>query len=209
MGLPIAEPSRRPERADAARNRARVLAAAQRLFAERGATAVSMEDIARAAGVGKGTLYRRYPDRASVAVALLDDHEHALQERLLSGPPPLGPGAPPAQRLAAFYAAMIELLDQHLDLALAAGTGAVRYRTGAYAFWRAHVHTLLTAAGVPDPDDVLAEILLAPLAVDLHRHLASRGASTRQLRTALERLAVGTLAGASDARCAPAPASGH
>lgn len=69
-----------------------------------------MEDLARAAGVGKGTLYRRFPDRASIAVALLDEHERTLQERLLRGPPPLGPGAPPAERLAAFYAAMVDLL---------------------------------------------------------------------------------------------------
>jgi AcrR family transcriptional regulator len=99
--LPDPRPSlERRERADAAHNRRRVLAAAEELFASRGARAVTMEDIARAAGVGKGTLYRRFPDRASIAVALLDEHERALQERLLRGPPPLGPGAPPAERLA-------------------------------------------------------------------------------------------------------------
>jgi AcrR family transcriptional regulator len=187
--LPLVDPPPRPERADAARNRARVLAAAERLFAARGAREVSMEDIAREAGVGKGTLYRRYPDRAALAVALLDEHERRLQERLLGGPPPLGPGAPPAQRLAAFYAAMVELLARHLDLALAAETGAARYRTGAYGFWRAHVHALVVEAGVDDPDDVLAELLLAPLAVDLHQHLTARGADLGALTAALTRLA--------------------
>jgi AcrR family transcriptional regulator len=187
--LPLVDPPPRPERADAARNRARVLAAAERLFAARGAREVSMEDIAREAGVGKGTLYRRYPDRAALAVALLDEHERRLQERLLGGPPPLGPGAPPAQRLAAFYAAMVELLARHLDLALAAETGAARYRTGAYGFWRAHVHALVAEAGVDDPDDVLAELLLAPLAVDLHQHLTARGADLGALTAALTRLA--------------------
>jgi AcrR family transcriptional regulator len=187
--LPLVDPPPRPERADAARNRARGLAAAERLFAARGAREVSMEDIAREAGVGKGTLYRRYPDRAALAVALLDEHERRLQERLLGGPPPLGPGAPPAQRLAAFYAAMVELLARHLDLALAAETGAARYRTGAYGFWRAHVHALVAEAGVDDPDDVLAELLLAPLAVDLHQHLTARGADLGALTAALTRLA--------------------
>jgi AcrR family transcriptional regulator len=187
--LPLVDPPPRPERADAARNRARVLAAAERLFAARGAREVSMEDIAREAGVGKGTLYRRYPDRAALAVALLDEHERRLQERLLGGPPPLGPGAPPAQRLAAFYAAMVELLARHLDLALAAETGAARYRTGAYGFWRAHVHALVVEDGVDDPDDVLAELLLAPLAVDLHQHLTARGADLGALTAALTRLA--------------------
>jgi AcrR family transcriptional regulator len=59
------------ERADAARNRRRVLEAAEKLFARHGADRVTMEEIARAAGAGKGTLYRRYPDRAAIAVALL------------------------------------------------------------------------------------------------------------------------------------------
>src|SRR4029453_16576653 len=86
--LPDPRPSlERRERGDAARNRRRVLAAAEELFAARGAGEVTMEDIARAAGVGKGTLYRRFPDRASIAVALLDEHERALQEQLLPGPP--------------------------------------------------------------------------------------------------------------------------
>jgi AcrR family transcriptional regulator len=187
--VPLADPPPRPERADAARNRARVLAAAERLFAARGASEVSMEDIAREAGVGKGTLYRRYPDRAALALALLDEHERRLQEQLLGGPPPLGPGAPPAQRLAAFYAAMVALLDRHLDLALAAETGAARYRTGAYAFWRAHVRALIVEAGVGDPDDVLAELLLAPLAVELHQHITARGADLDALTSALARLA--------------------
>jgi len=193
--LSLADPSQRPERADAARNRVRVLAAAERLFAERGATQVSMEDIAKTAGVGKGTLYRRYPDRAAVAVALLDEHERRLQQQLLGGPPPLGPGAPAADRLAAFYAAMIELLDQHLDLALAAETGDARFRTGAYGFWRAHLRVLLHAADVPDTDDALAEMLLAPLGGELYRHLRGRGLSRAQVVTTLTELANRTLGG--------------
>lgn len=183
----------RRERADAARNRVRVLAAAERLFTERGATSVSMEDVARAAGVGKGTLYRRYPDRAALAVALLDEHERRLQQRLLDGPPPLGPGAPPGERLAAFYDAMVDLLDRHLDLALAAETGSARFRTGAYGFWRAHVRVLLREAEVADPGDVLAEALLAPLAGELYQHLRERGVSPDQIRAGLDALARRTL----------------
>jgi hypothetical protein len=48
------------ERADAARNRWRVLAAAERLFAERGVAAVTMHDVVAAAGIGKGTLWRQH-----------------------------------------------------------------------------------------------------------------------------------------------------
>ena len=157
------------ERADAARNRQRVLAAAQELFAAADPTAVTMGDIARAAGVGRATLYRRFPDTASVAVALLDEHERRLQEQMISGPPPLGPGARPADRLAAFYAAMIELLEQHLHLALGAERGSARFATGAYGFWRVHVRALLVAADVPDPDS-LVDTLLAPLAPEVFQH---------------------------------------
>src|ERR1700681_4439510 len=87
------------ERADAVRNRARILAAAERLFAERGAGCVSMDDIAGAAGVGKGTLFRRFGSRAALALALLSECETAFQEEFIRGEPPLGPGASPAERL--------------------------------------------------------------------------------------------------------------
>ena len=151
-----------PERADAARNRERVLAAAATLLAERRPEAVTMTDVATAAGVGRGTLYRRYPDVAAIATALLDQHERDLQQQLISGAPPLGPGAPPAQRLAAFYAAMVDLLGQHAHLVLGAETGRSRFETGAYGFWRTHVRSLLIEAGITDAVPLI-EPLLAPL----------------------------------------------
>ncbi|GII63952.1 TetR family transcriptional regulator [Sphaerisporangium krabiense] len=177
------------ERSDAARNRARVLAAAERLFATTDARQVTMEDIARAAGVGRATLYRRYPDPASIAVALLDEHERRLQEHILRGEPPLGPGASPADRLAAFYAASADLLEDHLHLALGAEVGQARFAAGAYGFWRAHVRALLAEAGVPDPD-AAADTALAPLAPDLYRfqrHTA--GLTKERLVTSLAWLA--------------------
>jgi AcrR family transcriptional regulator len=125
-------------RADAARNREKVLSAAARLFAGQGARNVTMADIAQAAGVGRATLYRRYPDVASIATALLDSHERELQEELLRGSPPLGPGATPGSRLTAFYAAMVDLLEQHHELVLGTEVGQSRLRTGAYGFWRSH-----------------------------------------------------------------------
>ena len=156
------------ERADAAQNRAKVLQAAERVFAERDPRTVTMADIARAAGIGRATLYRRYPDPGSVAIALLDKHERQLQEKLLSGPPPLGPGAPADARLAAFYQAMVDLLERHLHLALGAETGQSRLVTGAYGFWRTHVRELVRQAGVGDPN-ALADVLLAPLAPEVYQ----------------------------------------
>ncbi len=182
-----------PERADAARNRARVLAAAAQLFATRDPRALTMDDIAKAAGVGRATVYRRYPDTWSIAVALLDKHERALQERLLRGDPPLGPGAPPATRLAAFYAAMVEMLDAHADLVLGTETGGARFATGAYGFWSAHVRSLLVEAGIADPD-AMVDVLLAPVSAEIYLHQRARALTSTQITDALDRLAHAVLA---------------
>ena len=155
------------ERADAARNRLRVLAAAERLFAERGVACVTMDDIAAAAGVGKGTLYRRFTDKGGLAVALLDERERELQAAMLSGPPPLGPGAPAVERLEAFVAAYLLLVDRQLDLVLMSQTSApgARLRTGAHALWRQHCALLLRSAGAAD-HQLRADLLLAGLAAE-------------------------------------------
>ncbi|PKV78229.1 TetR family transcriptional regulator [Nocardia fluminea] len=182
------------ERTDAARNRAKVLAAAAELFADRDPRTVTMDDIAKAAGVGRGTLYRRYPDRNAIAVALLDEHERALQEQLLRGAPPLGPGAPPADRLAAFYAAMIELLTAHAHLVLGAETGGARFATGAYGFWSVHVRSLLIDAGVPQPDSMV-DTVLAPLAAEVYLQQRERGLTPDQITAGLSTLAQRLLRG--------------
>ncbi|MFX0580044.1 TetR/AcrR family transcriptional regulator [Nocardia nepalensis] len=194
MDLLGGQPTAAPERADAARNRAKVLAAAAELFATRDPRTVTMDDIAKAAGVGRGTLYRRYPDRNSIAVALLDEHERALQEKLLRGEPPLGPGAAPAERLAAFYAAMVELLDGHADLVLGAETGGARFATGAYGFWVLHIRSLLVAGGVEEPD-AMVDALLAPLAAEVYQHQRERGLTSAQIAAALSVLAHSVLSG--------------
>ncbi|PCG82978.1 TetR family transcriptional regulator [Streptomyces sp. WZ.A104] len=157
------------ERADAARNRAAVLEAAARLFAEKGVEAVSMDQVAAAAGVGKGTLFRRFGDKSGLAVALLDARERVLQEAILHGPPPLGPGAPAGERLAAFLNAYFDYLLEHLALVRMSETATpgARYRIGAYRFWHRHVAILLATAPDPDPDpDQAAHALLAALAAD-------------------------------------------
>src|SRR3954465_13668279 len=117
--LPLidAEP---PERADAARNRRAVLDAAARLFARDGAGCVTMEAVAAEAGVGKGTVFRRFGDRASLARAVISEHEVQLQEGLIRGAAPLGPGAPARERLIAFGRAYLRFLDRHADLLTAA-----------------------------------------------------------------------------------------
>ncbi|GAA3004472.1 helix-turn-helix domain-containing protein [Streptosporangium longisporum] len=155
----------RRERADAARNRAAVLEAAARLFAEQGVEAVSMDQVAAAAGVGKGTLFRRFGDKSGLAAALLDARERVLQEAILHGPPPLGLGAAAGERLAAFAGAYLDYLLEHLDLVRMSETAApgARYRIGAYRFWHRHVAILL--GGTPDPEHA-AHALLAALSAE-------------------------------------------
>lgn len=194
MDLPLRAPEPH-ERADAAANRARILAAAARLLTGADPASVTMQQIAEAAGIGRATLYRRYPDVNAIAVALLDEHERDLQARMIAGPPPLGPGAPPADRMAAFYDAMLELLETHSSLVLGAESGGARFATAAYAGWRAHVLSLLAAAGYSKAAAApMADILLAPLGAEDYRHLRSQGVSRDRLSASLGDLARAVMA---------------
>ncbi|WP_028476838.1 TetR/AcrR family transcriptional regulator [Nocardia sp. CNY236] len=74
----MSAPAGRPLRADAARNRAAVVAAARDAFASKGVEA-SLEEIARAAGVGPGTLYRHFPARADLVAAAVAEHVAELR----------------------------------------------------------------------------------------------------------------------------------
>ncbi len=159
------------ERADAARNRERILCAAQRLFAERGAGCVSMDEVAHAAGVGKGTLFRRFGSRAALARAVLSERERAFQEHIIRGDPPLGPGAPARQRLVAFGHAVLDLLDGQAELIVAAEGGAARFASPPYAVYRLHMTLLLREADPACDAEFLAETLLACLGADFFLHL--------------------------------------
>lgn len=154
-------------RADASRNRARILETAARLFAERGPECVSMDLIADMAGVGKGTVFRRFGSRAALAQAVLSESESEFQEQLIRGAPPLGPGAPPRERLIAFGEAMLDQLDCHAQLIAAAEVGGARYTSAPYGVRRAHVRMLLAEADPECDAEAIAEMLLAALAADL------------------------------------------
>jgi AcrR family transcriptional regulator len=164
----MAEP---PERADAVRNRGKVLAAATKLFAEQGATCVTMDAIAAEAGVGKGTLFRRFGDRAGLAQAVLDEREQAFQEEFIRGPAPLGPGAPPTERLIAFGHRLLEHYADHGDLIAAAEDGGARYRSGPFTFYRMHVAMLVAEADPTADRDYLADVLLATVSAQHLRYL--------------------------------------
>ncbi|MFJ6656540.1 TetR/AcrR family transcriptional regulator [Streptomyces sp. NPDC091377] len=162
-------------RADAARNRARLLEAAALLVAEHGAAGVTMEAVAAAASVGKGTVFRRFGDRTGLLNALLDHSERKFQAAFLGGPPPLGPGAPPEERLRAFGIAMLRRTSDELELQLAAEPAPDRrYAVPARRLLHGHVAILLREA-VPGADvDLLAHVLMAQLAPSLVHHLTRR-----------------------------------
>src|SRR5215471_17271792 len=188
--LPIVGEPPAAERADAARNRRRVLDAAKQLFDERGIAAVTLDDVVAAAGVGKGTLFRRFGDKAGLAVALLDEQERALQERILNGPPPLGPGAEPVERLAAFVRTYVGYVARNTELVAMSQTSSpgARLRTGSQQFWRQHCEFLLAAAGAADPG-VRADVLLAGLTAEQIGHWLDQGWTPRRLANAAARTA--------------------
>ncbi|MFJ9608847.1 TetR/AcrR family transcriptional regulator [Kitasatospora sp. NPDC101176] len=179
---PAVPPERKP-RKDAVRNRAAVLAAADTLFTgSRRPEDVTMSDVAAAAGVGKGTLFRAFGDRTSLIRALYQERLGPLTAAVAEGPPPLGPAATPAERVPALLDALLcfKLDHRHLALALE-GTGADSpYGTEHYAHWHALLRDLLTGLLPPTEADFTAHALLAATRADLVEHLAGELATPRE-----------------------------
>ncbi|ORV18287.1 TetR/AcrR family transcriptional regulator [Mycobacterium celatum] len=185
--LPVSAPQ---ERGDAARNRALLLDAARRLIAERGPDAVSMDDIAAAAGVGKGTLFRRFGSRAGLMTVLLDEDERANQQAFLFGPPPLGPDGPPLDRLLAFGRERLRFVHAHHELLSAANRDPQMRYNAAAAVVRTHVRMLLASAGTTGNLDAQTDALLALLDADYVEHqLRDCGHTLKTLGDAWESLA--------------------
>jgi AcrR family transcriptional regulator len=178
------------ERGDAARNRALLLDAARRLIADRGADTVTIDDIAAAAGVGKGTVFRRFGNRAGLMMALLDDDERRLQQAFLFGPPPLGPGAPPLKRLLAFGRARLCFAHTHHTLLSATNRAAQNRYSAPTMVLHTHVRMLLASADTTGDLDAQTDALLALLDADYVEHqLNHRGHTLETLGDAWESLA--------------------
>ncbi len=167
--LPIADGP--PERADAARNRRKILAAAAEVMADKGVAGLSLDEVARVAGVGVGTVYRRFADRSGLVRALLDHTERDFQRSFMAGPPPLGPGAPAPDRIRAFLHAMVDRLERDHELLIVTEQGQSAFVWGGpYVLLRTHL-TLLLREARPDANAAyLADALLAPLSARLYVH---------------------------------------
>jgi AcrR family transcriptional regulator len=189
VDLPVTD-SGPPERGDAARNRALLLDAARRLIAERGAEAVTTDDIATAAGVGKGTLFRRFGSRAGLMIVLLDEDEKTEQQAFMFGPPPLGPGAPPLDRLLAYGRDRLTFVHTHYGLLSDANREPqMRFNAPAMLHHR-HIRVLLESAGTTGDLDAQAAALHALLDADyVHHQLTDRGQTLAELGDAWESVA--------------------
>jgi polyketide synthase 12 len=165
MTQPVAWGRPPAERADAARNRRHLLATAREILAEQGSGQLTMDGLAERAGLGKGTVFRRFGTRAGIFQALLDDEERDFQQAVLSGPPPLGPGATPIDRLIAYGRARTGFLISHRGIARAALDGRERVPAGRQSpMSREHIRFLLAGMRLAAVDlDVLAIQLTAAL----------------------------------------------
>jgi AcrR family transcriptional regulator len=179
-------------RADAARNRRAILRAAEELLTRHGPDHVSLEQVAAAAGVGKGTVFHRFTNRACLMRALAEERIGAFQQAYREGPPPLGPGAPARERLAAFFDGVVELAGRNIALMAAyERSSGHRQNNPIYTSWHSHVSSLIR----PDLDaDALGHILLGSLHSDLILHMLRNGESDR-LTAALRELVAALLGG--------------
>jgi AcrR family transcriptional regulator len=185
--LPVSLPQ---ERGDAARNRALLMEAARRLIDERGTDAVTMDDIAAAAGVGKGTLFRRFGSRSGLMMVLLDEDERASQQAFMFGPPPLGPDAPALDRLLAFGRARLTFAHTHHELLVAANRDPQSRYGAAAAVLHTHVRMLLASAGTTGDLDAQTDALLALLeAAYVEHQLIERNRTLQAQGDAWETLA--------------------
>ncbi len=155
------------ERRDAARNRVAILEATRRLVERDGIDAVTMADVAAEAGVGKGTVFRRYASRQGLMAALLDHSETVWQAAVMFGPPPLGPGAEPMERLLAFGRSRLDTTMTHLDLIRHATAGRSGISHPAHGFAVLHVRHLMQEMGVRGDLPILAVAAMAPLEVPI------------------------------------------
>ncbi|WAP54886.1 TetR/AcrR family transcriptional regulator [Streptomyces sp. S465] len=173
----------RQSRKDAVRNREAVLAAADALFTRRESPEdVTMAEVAAAAGVGKGTLFRAFGDRAGLLRALYEARLAPLREAVETGPPPLGPATPPRQRVPALLDAVLcfKLDNRRLALALEESGSGSPYQAEHYERWHGLLRAVLEQIPGLTDGDFTAHALLAATRADLVEHLAGRERAPRE-----------------------------
>ncbi|KAA3662075.1 MAG: TetR/AcrR family transcriptional regulator [Chloroflexi bacterium] len=196
--------TQKPERRDAAANRALILETAEKLFTERGVQDVNMADIAQAARVGKGTLYRRFANKGELCLALMDTQMTDFQNSILSRMQQLNTqGVPKLEQLDQFLDALVYFTDTHSPLlCVAQSAGLLQDEERMIRlphFWQyMTVNGLLkTAVSAnelsPNLDiEYLADALLAPLRADIFRYQREvRGFALERISAGLRMIIVG------------------
>ncbi len=189
-----------PERRDAAEHRRHILDVARRLFAERGVDDVSMQGIARAAGVGQGTLYRRYAHKGKLCMALLGENVARAEDELRTYLASCAPSTSARAQLDYVLSRHVAFNEENAPLlsamfeAEASGANrraahydnrhydnrrASRYDNPFYQAQHETVETLLqravTRGELPSLDTAyVADAILASLAIDLYIHQRTR-----------------------------------
>lgn len=172
------------ERRDAAENRALILQTAEKLFEERGVNEVNMADIAQAAGVGKGTLYRRFANKGELCLALMDTQMTDFQDAMISRMRTLSEqNVPKLKQLDQFLDALVHFTDIHSPLlCVAQRAGLLQEEVENNAIQLPHFWQYMTVKGLlrsaqidgelsSDLDvEYLADALLAPLKADIFRY---------------------------------------
>ncbi|WP_432250260.1 TetR/AcrR family transcriptional regulator [Streptomyces sanyensis] len=188
----------RKSRKDAARNREAVLAAADALFVRRESPAdITMADVASAAGVGKGTLFRAFGDRAGLLRALYEARLEPLRGAVEAGPPPLGPATSPQDRVPALLDAVLcfKLDNRRLALALEEGGSSSPYQAEHYQRWHSVLQAVLEQIPGLADSDFTAHVLLAATRADLVEHLAgAEGVPRERMRAQLANFVTRVLA---------------
>jgi AcrR family transcriptional regulator len=169
-------------RSDAVANRQRVLESAETLFASNDIADVSMGDIAAAAGVGKGTLYRCFANKGELCIALMDEELRDFQNNVFAEFQ-MRQGASGLDHLVYFLGAVVRFFDRHTQLMLEAQQHGVRLQTrgeinqtSIHGWFHQTVMLLVQRAqregSVSADSDAayLADLILAPLNPVLFRH---------------------------------------
>lgn len=189
---PLAFPAPQPvsaqgnaERRDAALHRRRVLDAARALFAEYGVEQVSMHQIAQKAGVGQGTLYRRYAHKGLLCTAILSEDIERFQEQLRAALVAMGERTPAVERLYYLLERLLAFNEANTPLlsAIADVAGSERrqsqYHSPFYQWLRQVVLLLLRRARErqeigSDDLEYAADLVLLPLSIDFYRYQRQR-----------------------------------
>lgn len=191
----------RHERRDAAANRELLLQTAEALFAQRGVENVSMADIAQAAGVGKGTLYRRFANKGELCLALMDAQLTDFQEAMLARMRQMAVGGESSMaQLDMFLDALVHFTAVHQPLLCEVQREGL-FGNSTYLslphFWQymtvsGLLQTAVLRQEISAELDIayIADALLAPLKVDLFRFQREvRGFSLERISAGLRSLA--------------------